>query len=1040
MAFTETQILAGGGMIANKSVPAKPKKQTATPKPASPAADYAESVNSEQVSAFSRQIPSLNESWNFGSNVNVKYQNGGYEIFLYGQPTQWLLGQNAAFSAAQSFENNLPSMGSFQTGQGAAFFSAPSNLATTPQNAANLAKLNLFNQAIINAENTVGNNVSALNAKAAMIRQEEKLYSSPNSAQFGSPGLFRTINSQISSYNSELKMLEAETSSINVSLANEFGLHYLLGKSSNPFTEFSDILKGTGSKNSIAMNLSFDVIFPSFGNTNLGEMQSNVWSALMNRQLPSLSSTTTGTKSSGGWISSLSSGLKALTTGTEQRFSFFTNPNTYKAAFSDLMGEGRYALTSGQEWLSFISNPNNFMQSAKGIMSERESYLADFGGLRKYVITPAGAFQPGQKPTAAEQADIARGEVAAESLLPSQVFGSVLELQTAYGGNLLDQFGLGSANFFGNRVAEPVEAAERFGLSSPQFFSSLEKNALITLGMALPVIGTTGAADVAVSAAERFGLGTIEQIGIRLSIGGAVGALGGATIGYAEGAKGSRFWEDVGIYAGLTGALSLVSAPSQSVLSGITRDISESNPMTITSDTAGHFSDFPEGNSLNEFTQTTIKQIMPKFGRFGYFQGLQEVIGKYDIGSALTPVNYFSENGITAEQLDISSSISRSIETDMESPQTSSDIFSGSFLRISRPTLTIERTINAQLPQLTSEAGLRIDILSGQSQLNGDILNYLSGGKYLGNLETTDLFLSNQESEAGEDFFNGLKFKMQSTAGLNKQWLNPIDFKFSTPDDIFRIYNDLNNPIVPKDVSEGENLPPDLNDWLSGQQIENQITNDERYNEFRDQFTQKTESPVVNANKETAPSQSLTIAYPTSPGAEQSVTQVSDIGSVLARADFSNLVLNTPTSGLATNAIFYSGSSVVDPIIAGNMVNYHGLLNVPVSANLNRNSGGIYRNAIISGIPVLLNTNVGFLSNSVLSLPSLITSNSNQSLIKTVNANGMVLMNEITSLDFAFPITYASESNNSAIVNQFDILDFAEADWKTAFPEICVQI
>ena len=165
MAFTEAQILAGGGVIANKSVPAKPKKQTASPQPSAPSANYSESVHSEKSSALKNQLPSgtavsngqlteynrlpvykPGEVWNFGNNVSVKAQNSGYEIFLYDQPKEWVLSQGIAFSAARSFEKSLPTMGSFHTGQGTALFTPPSNLTKTSQNSANLAKLQLFNQ------------------------------------------------------------------------------------------------------------------------------------------------------------------------------------------------------------------------------------------------------------------------------------------------------------------------------------------------------------------------------------------------------------------------------------------------------------------------------------------------------------------------------------------------------------------------------------------------------------------------------------------------------------------------------------------------------------------------------------------------------------------------------------------------------------------------------------------------------------------------------------------------------------------------------
>ena len=88
--------------------------------------------------------------------------------------------------------------------------------------------------------------------------------------------------------------------------------------------------------------------------------------------------------------------------------------------------------------------------AGKAAYSVASSYAADLGGSTTYHVTPAGAYTNAQafagKITPAESAAVAKGEVVTENLLPSQVSGQVLEMQTKYGSNGAAKFLIGILN------------------------------------------------------------------------------------------------------------------------------------------------------------------------------------------------------------------------------------------------------------------------------------------------------------------------------------------------------------------------------------------------------------------------------------------------------------------------------------------------------------------------------------------------------------------------------------------------------------------
>ncbi len=460
------------------------------------------------------------------------------------------------------------------------------------------------------------------------------------------------------------------------------------------------------------------------------------------------------------------------------------------------------------------------------------SYVADVTqGSQTYHVTPAGAYTNAQamagKLTPGEQQAVAKGEVITENLLPSQVSGQVAEMQSEYGHNAVEQFLFGMGNSQGDLFANPISSAQQNGIFSSQFAKSLGISVGTVLLEAAPIPGGQAAADVATTAGKA-GLSIVGQRGIRAGIGAAVGAASGLGLGLMNGAKGNHLWEDIGIGAASGAVIGLTSSPSGSLLRSISEDTAIENPSIFTSDTVGHITG--DDGSTESITTATATKTIPKFGRFGYYQGTEEVSGEYTIGSRITPGPASEENGLKTEYNDIGASISRTVKIGNEEPVTSSDVVEGVSLRLSKPSISLT---NAE-EGTEAEGGTELNIISTKSLLSGEGKTISSVDKYYTESNENDLLRGSstyRNGISGEDKGTAT-FRELSNTAISKKWLDTLTLTQKSPDEVMQGLNDLRSGAEESVRSAEDNIPAEIKTWLDNERINNQITNDERANEY----------------------------------------------------------------------------------------------------------------------------------------------------------------------------------------------------------------
>ena len=460
------------------------------------------------------------------------------------------------------------------------------------------------------------------------------------------------------------------------------------------------------------------------------------------------------------------------------------------------------------------------------------SYVADVTqGSQTYHVTPAGAYTNAQamagKLTPGEQQAVAKGEVITENLLPSQVSGQVAEMQSEYGHNAVEQFLFGMGNSQGNLFANPISSAQQNGIFSSQFAKSLGISVGTVLLEAAPIPGGQAAADVATTAGKA-GLSIVGQRGIRAGIGAAVGAASGLGLGLMNGAKGNHLWEDIGIGAASGAVIGLTSSPSGSLLRSISEDTAIENPSIFTSDTVGHITG--DEGSTESITTATATKTIPKFGRFGYYQGTEEVSGEYTIGSHITPISSSEENGLNKEYNGVSASISRTVKIGNEEPATSSDVVEGVSLRLSKPSISLTNTEEGT----EAESGTELNIINTKSLLSGEEKTISTVDKYDTESNENDLLRGSSTYKNG---INGedkgtATFRELSNTAISKKWLDTLTLTQKSPDEVLQGLNDLKAGAEESAQSAEDNIPAEVKTWLDNERLNNQITNDERANEY----------------------------------------------------------------------------------------------------------------------------------------------------------------------------------------------------------------
>ena len=362
---------------------------------------------------------------------------------------------------------------------------------------------------------------------------------------------------------------------------------------------------------------------------------------------------------------------------------------------------------------------------------------------------------------------------------------------------------------------------------------------------AAPIPGGEGAADVATTAGKA-GLSVVGQRGIRAGIGAAVGAASGLGLGLMNGAKGNRLWEDIGIGAASGAVIGLTSSPSGSLIRSISEDTAIENPSIFTSDTAGHITG-DEGSTESVTTATATKTI-PKFGRLGYYHGTEEVSGEYTIGSHITPISSSEENGISKEYNGVSASISRTVRVADEEPTTSSDVVKGTSLRVSKPSISLT---NAE-EGTTAESGTELNIINTKSILSGEEKSISSVDKYGTQSNENDLLRGSSTFREGinGEYTGTAPFKELSNTAISKKWLDTLTLTQKSPDEVLQGLNDLRAGSEASATEAEDHIPSDIRTWLDNERINNQITNDERVNEYGDLNKEGTKTATI---EKTAP-------------------------------------------------------------------------------------------------------------------------------------------------------------------------------------------
>ncbi len=235
--------------------------------------------------------------------------------------------------------------------------------------------------------------------------------------------------------------------------------------------------------------------------------------------------------------------------------STLTNPQSWIAAGNSIYSAGKTAVKTGETIVKGTEKVASLYENTASL------FIGDITqGYKKYIVTPNGAIELNSKnqymttPTKAEEKDIQKKIQIEENLLPSQISGQVLELQSQYSGNWLEQLGLGLANSQGNLIAAPAREARRYGILSPQFLETTGISAATIGGEAFAVtsgggeiagaLGLTGTAatilgsslsfaamNTALTEGEELGVHHLGASPLQLGISFGEGAAAGAALG-----------------------------------------------------------------------------------------------------------------------------------------------------------------------------------------------------------------------------------------------------------------------------------------------------------------------------------------------------------------------------------------------------------------------------------------------------------------------------------------------------------------------------
>ena len=170
---------------------------------------------------------------------------------------------------------------------------------------------------------------------------------------------------------------------------------------------------------------------------------------------------------------------------------------------------------------------------------------------------------------------------------------------------------------------------------------------------------------------------------------------------------------------------------------------------------------------------------------------------------------------------------------------------------------------------------------------------------------------------------------------------------------------------------------------------------------------------------------------------------LSEITTYGEKTPISTAPINTiDTSPYTSEAIFYSGSSIVDPIVSTTSANYGGFSAIqPSKSNIDFTSSGLIKlpssfSAISSSF-----SSGSFLSGSVVSYPSSISSGSSKnSLFKSISSAGGSFLSDISSFDSSMSsIESASSSNNSSSKSASESMKYSSDYWfRHGFPAFMI--
>lgn len=1088
MAFTEAQILAAGGVQNNKAVP---KSHRANPSPSvstssnPPAASYSNSVASENTSAFASSLSNVRwngESWNFGGSVKMVFQNDDYEDYVYGSPVASFLNQSLAQSWALNEENNLPLK---QAGSSSLLLmtppTSPKGMADNSYNTQETLKMtDMFSTA-----NNILSPVSVLYGKLQpernYISSLENLY---NSNPAYSPGLLETINSNITQYNMDLTAFNSSLSTADTKLANLFGGNFLLGEHKNPVNEYNAIMSYAGSSNDPFTQFSFEMPMPKSNGGSVITTSASAWAlpnAIISSEMGNATqSTNTGTnKSIGSWLfSDLTSGLsilsnpKTYSTIGSDAFSLFKaelNPNSYITAYKDyngIMNNVKSGITDIYDWsispstTNFFDNtiPSDTTGAFHTIINSSKTGLTDIYNIGK---------NPNTYKTTGNDIFTGIRDIGLTAINPNNYITGFNDIKN----------GMKS---FGNDLNKPFDFA---GFSTPHAYNLFELSTPLT---ALNGFNNIDFNPTKFNSFVSKNQKTLEFGGlIALDIGATIVTAGSADaiLGPVTAATyGMLFGTDIGASfaeSAVTGAASF--AVGNTIFtegsSLINTGKNATNKQLLTSAMQG---------ALFGAVAAPVAEIGLNYLKLGY-----GTLTGLDVIRLKSLASFYDEFGMTSDVLDIGQTYSSLAQkgADMDTFD-----FNKVFFGTNKNDEVVFRYYNDVNMGYGSSSQLK-NYLTDIVDRTGEPLNFgtaaqtdfttqqtikslqdLNGGLGLGGVREAanpnfeGMYFNVPTYQNNPIFLNylGLKSGGIGSESIMKFSLNPFaakgtfftggidieDMQFKTIGDFF---SDTNYKGSINSI-EGERA---LSTYLGRSAVEDQA-----------QMFMPYQNVVANGGQEIqamatvgdifsgAGSKTMFIDY--DEGILPFVPKVSfgriGIGSVIGFSEPTIEEIGKPSeifnpasqsirtidlsSPMTSSALFFSGSSLVDPIISGNASNLNGFASIhPSNVNISPSSSGLIEMpSVFSGFSTSLSGSE-FLSGISSSIPSKINSaSSKSSLYKSFSSLAGSYMDELSSAMSDSMSSFASSSfANDSIGSSLSSMKFDNSDWwkeNTLFPII----